>query len=156
MQVMNRKRLLRVVGSIAFIALLASCATTGATSASASIERTVELFDTGTAGEIVAVCATPMLFDGEVVVRETDIRTVVSAVREASRRSTAGSIASIDGADRFASVFGTSFELDAFLRRYVPEDAVIVRIDYDSIVLSLLLGERSGGYRVILGMAVSS
>ena len=157
MPVMNCLWNLRRSGSIVLLAgLVASCATVDRSSSSASIERTVELFRTGTIGEFVSICSTPMLFDEEIIVRESDIRTIVTSLRESPARLSTGAPAKVESAQRYATVFGSSFETEMFHANYVPDDAVLIRLPGRGMDLVMLLGERTGEYRTILGLAVDS
>ncbi len=152
---MNRVHGLIAVGLAFSLVAFVSCVSTDTALPSASIERTVELFSSGTVGEIVSIAAMPFLFDAEIIVRESDLRTIVSALKNSSIDFAPAAITSIqDGAEAFAAVFGSSYEVTVFARKYVPDGAVLLDFETDRYRAAMLLGDRIGRYRSILALAV--
>jgi len=119
-----------------------------------AVDETVTLFLTGTAGEITSISAVPLLFDSEVLQRESDIRLLYATLIDSGGRFRIASINGLPSPADAADRFGSDFEARAILDRYADIDTVMVTLNTDFGTMHLLLGERIAEYRRILGVSV--
>ena len=149
---MNTKRIGVLVA--ATIAIMAGCVTTGSIAVSQSTENTIDLFLTGTPGEVAAIAKVPMLFDSEVLVRESDIRLLLTQIVGTSSSYSISRIRAFDSPEDAIRDFGSDFESRSIIERYSIGDINAVEVETDFGPMLLLLGDDVGSYRSIIGVAV--
>ena len=101
----------------------------------------------------MAIASQPLLFDSEVLVRESDVRLLLSRLVGTSSHYTIVGVKSIPN-ERATAEFGSDFESKAVLDRISDSDATLVEVQTDFGLMVLLLGERVGSYRSIVGIAI--
>ena len=151
---MNTKRIGLLVAMA--VAVLAGCVTSGSVSISVSqsTAETVDLFLTGTPGSVAAISEIPMLFDSEVLVRESDIRLLMTQLVGTSTRYSISRIRAFESPEDAIKEFGSDFESRSIIERYSIEDVNAVEVETDFGNMVLLLGDDVGSYRSIIGVAV--
>ena len=135
------------------IVLVGGCATIPEGDAvSPAVTETVETLETGTVGEVVAISSLTFLFDTEVLVRESDVRLAVEAIQRSSSAFETTGTERITDARSVITAFGDRFEVHAFAAEYLPEEAYLVTVATDGGEVRLILGDRIGSARSILGV----
>ncbi len=118
--------------------------------------RTFDLINTGAIEEIVGQCSVPMVYDGELLLRRSDIRTVFGAFRRANVVLIEERIISeTPVTDSSWTTFADTYEMEVYFGKYVPDEASIVEVDTDIGRVTFLLGETRNRMRTILGVRVA-
>ena len=136
------------------MAIVTGCVTTRTISVTPSTAETVDLFITGTPGAVAAISEIPMLFDSEVLVRESDIRLLMSQLVGTSSSYTISRIRGFRSSEDAASDFGRDFESLSIIGRYPIEEVNAVEVATDFGTMVLLLGDDVGSFRSIIGVTV--
>ena len=125
---------------------IAGCATLGAGYAARDVEKAVELINTQNASELSRHSSAPFLFDGEMLLRRSDIEAVWLHLTENGFKLKNPVITETTKSDDATyKVFLESQEMEIFFRKYIPADSTLGRIDTDDGVFYLLLGRGVDG-----------
>ncbi len=129
------------------------CATLSAGFAARDVEKAIELINTRNASELSRHSNTPFLFEGEMLLRGSDVEAVWHLLSENGFELKNPVIAETTVSDDATyKVFSESQEMEIFFRKYIPAGSTLGRIDTDDGTYHLLLGRGVDGYPAILGI----
>jgi len=138
---------------IAAMICITGCATLSAGFAARDVEKAVGLINSQNASELGRHSSTPFLFEGEMLLRSTDVAAVWINLSENGFELKNPVIAETSLADETTyRVFSESEEMEIFFSKYIPEDSILGRIDTDDGTFHILLGRGVDGYPAILGI----
>ncbi len=138
--------------SIVAVLFLSSCATVKSVPRPGAVERLMELVNSGDSEMVSSLTTMPMLVDGEIVQRETDIRNFWDLVAKARFAVKTGEAFYTEKAgDETYLLFGDSMEVRTFFEKYVPKNAVTVTVEGETGRYIFLLSGRKGRYTYIFG-----
>ncbi len=146
-----KKMFFPVVLAAALI-LLGACSTVKSVPRHRAVVRLMELINSSDAEMVSSLSRIPMLVDGEIVQRPSDVENFWNLVTKA--RFAVNTMEDYDirpvGKDTYR-VFSDTMEVRTFFDKYVPETAVTVTVDSNSGKYVFLLSGRKGRYTYILG-----
>ena len=138
---------------LAAVIVFTGCATLSAGIAARDVERAVGLINSRDAFELKRHSSVPFIFDGEMLLRGSDVEAVWHNLSENGFELKNPVIAETKKSDeRTYKVFSDSQEMEIFFRKYIPAGSTLGRIDTDDGIFYLLLGRGVDGYTAILGI----
>ena len=138
---------------LAAAVFITGCATLSAGFAARDVEKAVGLINSQDAAELSRHSSTPFLFDGEMLLRGSDIDAVWLHLSENGFKLKNPVIAeTIKSDDTTYKVFSESQEMEIFFRKYIPAGSTLGRIDTDGGTFHVLLGRGVDGYPAIIGI----
>ncbi len=132
---------------------IAGCATFGAGYAARNVQKAVELINSKNALELSRHSSTPFLFDGEMLLRHSDVEAVWRHLSENDfelKNPIIAETATTD--DSTYKIFSESQEMEIFFRKYIPDNSTLAKIYTEDGEYHLLLGRAVDGYPAILGI----
>lgn len=139
--------------AIAAMVCITGCATLSAGFAARDVEKAVDLINSQNASELSRHSSTPFLFEGEMLLRNTDVEAVWSNLSGNGFELKNPIIIETSKSDETTyRVFSESEEMEIFFRKYIPEDSILGKIDTDEGTFHILLGRGVDGYPAILGI----
>lgn len=146
------KKWIYIFASVLGVLFLSSCATVKSVPRPGAVERLMELVNSGNSGMVSSLTNMPMLIDGEIVQRETDIRNFWDLVAKARFAVKTGELFYTEKVgDETYLLFGDSMEVRTFFEKYVPKNAVTVTVEGEKGRYIFLLSGRKGRYTYIFG-----
>jgi len=146
------KKWIYIFTSIAVVLFLFSCATVKSVPRPRAVERLMELVNSGDSEMVSSLTNMPMIIDGEIVQRETDIRNFWDLVAKARFAVNTGEAFYTEKVgDESYLLFGDSMEVRTFFEKYVPKTAVTVTVEGKAGRYIFLLSGRKGRYTYIFG-----
>lgn len=130
-----------------------SCTTVRAVPNERAVLRFIELYNSGDTERMVSMTSIPMLVDGEIVARTGDAALFWTRLRESGFNfKESGRNYSSDPVDPDSyRLFGDTMEVRTYFSKYVPDTAVVVRLNGPGGDYILLLSGRKGLYPFIFG-----
>lgn len=156
---MDIQKLLKPVLAGAAAALLAfsalSCTTTPYPQREGSVEKAIDLINSGDAELLTAQSQLPFLFDAEIIMLERDLQSLWKNLSEAHFKMESPEIEYLGPAGRYSyPPFADSMEVRTFFKKYLPEKASIVRITAENGEFFLLLGPKDKGAPTFIGYRI--
>lgn len=145
----------RVVAIFALLTAAAGCTSLGGSGGSSDVRKIVDLISFGDVDALIANTSVPMILDGELIYRTSDIEGFWTTVRENGLTFSDFETLSFSAvsADSYV-LFAESYELKTYFAKYVPETSRIALLESGSDAVVLLLGEMKSGIREILGISL--
>ncbi len=144
-----------IITSVSILVLMffASCTTMKAVPNERAVSRFIGLYNTGDTDRMIRMSSIPMLIDGEIVARTSDAAFFWTRLREAGFNfQDSENSYTVEPVSRNSYIlFGDTMEVRTFFDKYVPETAVIVRLEGPGGGYILLLSGRKGLYPFIFG-----
>ena len=147
------KKLLCGPGCLALLVVLAisACATFEVTEEEAA--KVIALINKGDVQTLASITAVPFLLDGEIIALEGDALILWTNLKKAGVAMKNASIVSLsplreDDWQRFSS----SWEVNVFFKKYVPQDTKLAEIECDDGRFLLLLDGRTKKHASIVGI----
>jgi hypothetical protein len=132
---------------------VAGCATLSGGFAAREVEKAVELINTRDASEISRHSSAPFLFEGEMLLRGSDVEAVWRHLSENGfQLKNPVVVSTTESDDATFRVFSDTQEMEIFFRKYIPAGSTVGRVDTDTTTFHLLLGRGIDGYPAILGI----
>lgn len=143
----------RVLLAVVCIAAVSGCATLRSGFAEREVEKAIELINSGDAGKLAGHSGKMFVFDGEILLRSSDIRAVWRHLSENGFSLTDPVvIETFRSDDSTYAIFSESDEMKIFFSEYVPTGSTVGQVETIEGTFYLLLGNGSGGYPAILGI----
>lgn len=141
-----------VLATLMVVVFLSSCATVKSVPRPRAVERLMELVNSGDSEMVSSLTNNPMIVDGEIVQRETDIQNFWDLVAKARFAVNTGEdyYSEKVGPETYL-IFGDTMEVRTFFDKYVPKTAVTVTVDGKAGQYVFLLSGRKGRYPYIFG-----
>ena len=129
------------------------CATFGTGSARGSVGKVVSLINMGEAEPLTESSAVPFVFEGEVLLRPSDVKAVWRNLSINGFHLDKPEIMETVEIDETSyRVFADTFEMKTYFRKYVPTGSTLSKVESGGKEYFLLLGKVSEGYPEILGI----
>jgi hypothetical protein len=137
---------------IFLLIIFASCTTMKAVPGNRSVERFIELYNSGDTERMTEMTSVPMLIDGEIVARSSDADFFWSRLSDVGFNFSSMENYTVELiTENSQFLFGNTKEVSLFFDKYVPDTAVIVKIYNPGGDFILLLSGRKGRYPFIFG-----
>jgi hypothetical protein len=118
------------------------------------LEKAVSLINQGDAPALTESSAVPFVFDGEILLRASDVGAVWRNLSiNGFRLDSEGVMGTSRVDDTTYQVFSEADEMRIFFSKYVPSGSVLGTVQSGGKTYYLLLGRMSGGYPQLLGIA---
>ncbi|MCF7928548.1 MAG: hypothetical protein K9L68_06215 [Spirochaetales bacterium] len=139
------------IGAI-IIAGFISCTTVPYSQQDFKVKEVVELINEGRSERLIQLSKLPFLFDGEILLRERDVATLWNNLAESGFQMKDVQIGEPvpAGKDDYPP-FADTMEVRTFFKKYITEDASIVKINASNGEFYLLLGDKLDDMPKIIG-----
>ena len=142
----------RTIAVVALAAAFASCATVPVSQRERRVDALVEELNTAGLERLVELSARPFLFDGEIVILESDLTAMWTNLREAGFTFDAPTVLELGPVDDDTyRAFGDSMDVRAWFDRHAAEDAGLAAVRTTHGTFLILTGERDGRTPRIFG-----
>ena len=142
----------RTIAVMTVVAALASCATVPVSQREGRVEALVEELNTADIERLAELSARPFLFDGEIVILESDLNTMWTNLRAAGFAFDAATLDELGPVDEDTyRAFGDSMDVRAWFDRYAAEDAGLAAVRTTHGTFLILTGDRDGRTPRIFG-----
>ncbi|MCG8477966.1 MAG: hypothetical protein MI724_02645 [Spirochaetales bacterium] len=142
----------RTIAVMTVVAALASCATVPVSQREGRVEALVEELNTADIERLAELSARPFLFDGEIVILESDLNTMWTNLRAAGFAFDAATLDELGPVDEDTyRAFGDSMDVRAWFDRYAAEDAGLATVRTTHGTFLILTGDRDGRTPRIFG-----
>jgi hypothetical protein len=136
--------------------VLSSCASVQVVQKEGDVLKIIDLVNQGDSETLKALSRVPFLFDGEIIILESDVKILWENVVNAGFKLPSAEVAAItEAAEQDSAVFGGSMETATYFSKYLPETARIADVRSGSMQVLLLLDGKKDGYPQIYGMKVN-
>jgi len=134
---------------------LSSCASLKFVQKEDDVIKIIDLINKGDSKTLTTVSVTPFLFDGEILMLDSDIDILWKNITDAGFTLQAPSVVKIEEIGVESSrFFGDSMDIRSYFDRYLPETARITHIQAGAVNMLLLLNGKKDGYPQIHGIKV--
>jgi hypothetical protein len=138
---------------LAVVVGITGCATLGAGFAARDVEKAVGLINSQDGFELSRHSSAPFLFEGEMLLRDSDVDAVWHNLSENGFELENPIIVETSKSDETTyMVFSDTEEMEIFFRKYIPEGSTLGKIGTDNGTFYILLGRGVDGYPSILGI----
>ncbi len=129
-----------------------SCSTVRFVQKEGTVLKVIDLINSGDAGRLAGISGSPFLLDGEIIMMPGDMKQFWEKAAEKGFVLTRPEVLGITPVDgNTYTLFSPYEEVKMFFEKYVPSDAVVVRVSSSAGDVLLLLYGRNEGYPYILG-----
>jgi hypothetical protein len=144
MLIREMKRSLLQLGAVALVFLFAaSCATVPVSQRDNRVEKLIAELNTADIDRVMELSARPFLFDGEIIILESDLRTMWTNLREAGFTFDAATVTELGPtSDTTYQSFADSMEVRVWFEKYAAEDAALATVDTSYGTFLIVTGDR--------------
>lgn len=136
---------------VVMVVVLAGCATLAG--GAGNVGKAVSLINQGDADMLTQNSAVPFIFEGELLLRRSDVASVWRNLSINGFRLSEDDLLQVGTVDDTTyRVFSDADEMRVSFAKYVPPGSTLGRVSSGGKEFHLLLGQVSGGYPQILGI----
>lgn len=142
MEEMKRSLLKFGVVGMAFL-FAASCATVPVSQRDNQVEKLIGELNTADIDRVMELSARPFLFDGEIIILESDLRTMWTNLREVGFTFDAATVTELGPTNETSyRSFADSMEVRVWFEKYAAEDAALATVETSYGTFLIVTGDR--------------
>jgi len=132
------------IGAVLLVAVLAaSCTTVPVSQRDNRVELLIEELNTADIDRVMELSARPFLFDGEIIILESDLRTMWTNLRDVGFTFDAATIEELGPVtDNTYLQFADTMDVRVWFQKYAAEDAALARITTTHGTFLIITGDR--------------